>query len=179
MKHTLLHHRKHRIRLRLFLAAVVFLLGILCLLLSYSILHSLPYILSGLLFFLSADNLYEAFKNHRFDEEDTDRIANAIIFLALAVVTNIRATESAVLIAAIWGILGLFLASRNISHALYALINKKGRVAGHVLHLLHAVLSIIISITLLLDPEEHLHLHVYILGLELVDYAVRIAFNEI
>ena len=179
MKHVPLHHRKHRLRIRLFVAAVVFLLGILCLLLSETILFSLPYILSGLLFLLSIDNLYEALKNRRFDEQDTDEIANAIIFLALSIVVQLRAEDSEIIIGAIWGILGLFLASRNISHALYSLINKKGRVPGHILHLLHAGLSIAISLALLLDPEEHLHFHVYILGLELVDYAVRIAFNEV
>ena len=179
MKHVPLHHRKHRLRMRLFVAAVVFLLGILCLVLSWSVLRSLPYLLSAALFLIAADNLYEAFKNHRFDEEDTDEIANAIIFLALAMVVLHKAGESAIIIGAIWGILGLFLAARNISHALYELIHKKGPLPGHVLHLLHAALSIGISITLLLDPEEHLHLHIYILGLELMDYAVRIAFGEV
>lgn len=176
---SLLHHRKHRLRLRLFVAAVIFLMGILCLILSQTILMSLPYLLSAVLFCLSIDNIYEAFKNHHFDEEDTDEIANAIIFLALAIVVLFKAGESATIIGSIWGILGLFLASNNISHALYALINKKGSTAGHVLHLLHAALSTGISITLLLDPAEHLHLHVYILGLELVDYAVKVAFGEV
>lgn len=179
LRHIPLHHKKHNNRLRLFAAFVVFLMGILCLILSRTILVSLPYLLSAVLFMLSVDNLYEAFKNHRFDEEDTDEIANAIIFLALAVVVLLKAGESAIIIGAIWGVIGLFLAARNISHSLYEIIHKKGRTPGHVLHLLHAALSIAISLSLLLDPEEHLHLHVYILGLELVDYAVRIAFNEV
>ncbi|MBO4873302.1 MAG: hypothetical protein J5496_07795 [Lachnospiraceae bacterium] len=179
MKHVPLHHRKRRLLIRLFFAAVVFLMGVLCLILSDVIYYSLPYLLSGLLFLLAVDNLYEAFKNHEFNEEDTDEIANAIIFLALAIVVLFKVGESAIIIGAIWGILGLFLAARNISHSLYELIHKQGSAAGHILHLMHAALSTGISIALLLDPAEHLHLHVYILGLELVDYAVRIAFNEV
>ena len=179
MKYSLLHHKKQRLLLRFFFAGVVFLMGVLCLILSDVIFFSLPFLLSGLLFLLAVDNLYEAFKNHEFNEEDTDEIANTIIFLALAIVVLFKSDDSAIIIGAIWGILGLFLASGNISHALYEIINKKGRTAGHVFHLLHAGLSIAISIALLLDPEEHLYLHVYILGLELVDYAVRIAFNEV
>ena len=179
MNKVILDHRKIQLRRRLFFASIVFLMGILCLVLSHVVLFGLPYFLSGLLFLLSVDNLYEAFKNHHFDEEDTDEIANAIIYLALAIVVLFKAGESSIIIGAIWGIVGLFLASRNTSHALYGLINKKGSPAGHVLHLMHAALSTGISITLLLDPEEHLHLHVYILGLELMDYAVRIAFGEV
>lgn len=43
---------------------------------------------------------------------------------------------------------------------------------------LYDAFQIAISVLLLLDPAEHLHFHVYILGIELMDYSVRLAFEE-
>lgn len=178
MKRKLLHAKKHHRRLRYFLALVLFLTGILCFVFSHLIHSVLPYILSGLLFFLAADQLYEALKDKHFNPEDTDQIAYSIIFLALAIIVLIKPAESGSLIGAIWGILALLLAAQNISHSLYAIINREGLYIGHGLHLIHAAINIYISISLLLNPEHHLHFHVYILGLELMDYALRLAFEE-
>ena len=173
-----LHFQKTKRRIRLFLGGILFLTGILCLTLSNEIRADLPFILSGLLLLLCGDALYEALGDRHFNETDTENIANAIIYLILAVVVIVKWKSADGIIGAIWGILGLLLASRNISHSLYELIHRKGKTAGHILHLVHALISISISIALLMDPEEHLHFHVYILGLELMDYAFRVAFEE-
>ncbi|MBQ4426106.1 MAG: hypothetical protein II882_10315 [Lachnospiraceae bacterium] len=172
-------HKKHDRRVRLFMSLTIFVFGVVCIILSETVRGILPFLLSALLLLLAGDNLYEALSDRTFDEEDTDEISNAIIYIILAVVVLLQRHVSDNLIGAIWGILALLLASRNISHSLYSLIHRHGSVVGHVLHLIQAAISIGISILLLLDPPAHLHFHVYILGLELIDYAVRIAFNEV
>lgn len=161
------------------LALVLAGMGISCFFLSSVLRQSLPYILSALLLLLAGDNLYEALSDKTFDQEDTDEIANAVVYVLLAIVVLLNQRESDNLIGAVWGILGLFLGARKISHSLHALIHREGRETGHFLHLIEALVGIAISIMLLLDPSEHLHFHIYILGLELIDFAIRVAFEEI
>lgn len=172
------HYKMIRRRMRHIVAGMLAFFGILCFFMADEIRDGLTLILGGLLLILAGDNLYEAFADRHFDEEDTSKIANAIIYTILGLVVMIRGNEADIVVGAIWGILGLLLASRNISHSLYELIHRKGKTEGHILHLIHALISISISILLLLDPVEHLLFHVYILGAELMDYALRVAFGE-
>ena len=178
-RHLPQHHRRLIRRSRLFGAGIIFAAGVICFFLSDVIRKGLPFILAGLLAVIAADYLWEALKDKSYDEEDTDEIANAIIFVILAVVVLIRRDDTDNLIGAVWGILALLLAARHISHALHGLIHRDGREAGHIIHIVQALLSIGISIALLMDPAHHLSFHVYILGLELLDLAVRVAFDEI
>ena len=178
-RHLPQHHRK-MIRLnKVFGAAVIFIAGVACFFLSEVIRAGLPYILGGMLIVIAADYLWEALKDKNFDTEDTDEIANAIIFLILAAVVLIKRNDTENLIGSVWGILALILAGRHISHALHGIIHRDGREAGHIIHILQALVSIGISVMLLMDPPHHLHFHVYILGLELMDLAVRVAFDEV
>ena len=172
------HYKMLKRRMRYIVAGMLAFFGILCFFMADEIRDGLSLILGGLLLILAGDNLYEAFADRHFNEEDTTSIANAIIYTILGIIVLLRRSEADSVVGAIWGILGLLLASRNISHSLYELIHRKGKTAGHILHLIHSLFSIFISILLLLDPVEHLLFHVYILGAELMDYAVRIAFEE-
>ena len=178
-RHLPHHHRKLILRTRLFGAGVIFAAGVICFFLADVIRAGLPYILGGMLLILGADFLWEALRDKSFDHEDTDEISNAIIFLILAVVVFLRRHETDNLIGAVWGVLALFLAARNISHSLYGLIHRDGRGAGHIMHMIQALISTGISITLLMDPPHHLSFHVYILGLELIDLSIKVGFNEI
>ena len=161
------------------MAGAIFSAALICLFLAELIRGALPYILGGILLILGIDGLYESLKDKTFDKEDTDRIASSIGFLILALVVLFRRDESDILIGAIWGIVGLVLGGSNISHSLHGLIHRDGKEAGHVIHLVQALLSVGISIALLLDPAHHLEFHVYILGLELTDFAIKVAFDEI
>ncbi len=178
-RHLPQRHRRLIRRTRLFGAGVIFVAGVVCFFLSDVIRKGLPYILGAMLIIIAGDYLWEALKDKSYDTEDTDEIANAIIFLILAVVVLLRRNDTDNLIGAVWGILALLLAARHISHSLFGLIHKDGRGIGHIIHILQALLSIGISVTLLMDPPHHLSFHVYILGLELIDLAVRVAFDEI
>lgn len=178
------HHRhlhpfeQRRKNLRYLIAVVLSILSVICFVMAETIRTYLPFLLTVILFVLAGDRLYEALGDRRFDYEDTEKIASAIVFIIVGIVTLVEWKNADILIGAIWGMIGLYFASRNISHSLYELIHKKGRTVGHILHLAHALLSIGISVLLLLDPVEHLLFHVYILGLELLDSAVRNAFEE-
>ncbi len=179
MKHRHLHPSEQRKKtIRYLIAVVLSVLGVFCFVMANTIRTYLPFLLSVILFILAGDRLFEALSDRHYDEEDTDEIASAIVFIIVGIVTLFEWKHADILIGAVWGMIGLFMASRNISHSLLELIHKKGRTVGHILHLAHALLSIGISILLLLDPVEHLLFHVYILGLELLDSAVRTAFEE-
>ena len=179
MHHRHLHPSEQRKRnIRFLIAVVLSVLGVICFVMAETIRTYLPFLLSVILFLLAADRLYEAFSDRSFDPEDTGGIAAAIVYVIVGVVMLVKWKDADILIGAVWGMIGLFLASRNISHSLYELIHKKGSAAGHILHLAYALLSIGISVMLLLDPIEHLLFHVYILGLELFDNAFRTAFEE-
>lgn len=152
--------------------------GVGCFFLADTIRDLLPYILGFMLLFLASMELYESLMDGSFDHEDTDKIANSVVYLIMAVVVLVKRDEADNMVGAIWGVLGLLLASRHISHALHGLIHKEGSRLGNVLHVIHSLISIGISTALLLDPPAHLHFHIYILGLELIDTAIRIALEE-
>lgn len=180
---TRLHHfhppyQKHRRRVRYLLALVLTGAGVGCFFLSDVIRDLLPYILGFMLLFLAAMELYEALMDGSFDHEDTDKIANSVVYVIMAAVALIKRDEADNMVGAIWGVLGLLLASRHISHAVHGLIHREGSRFGHSLHVIQSLLSIGISTALLLDPPAHLHFHIYILGLELLDTAIRIALEE-
>ena len=180
---TLLHHfhppyQKHRRRVRYLLAFVLTGAGVGCFFLADTIRDILPFILGFMLIFLAVMELYEALMDGSYDHEDTDKIANSVVYLIMALVVLVKRDEADNMVGAIWGVLGLLLASRHISHAAYGLIHHEGSAVGHVLHVIHSLISIGICTALLLNPPEHLHFHIYILGLELLDTAIRIALEE-
>ncbi|MBR4345930.1 MAG: hypothetical protein IKP75_03200 [Oscillospiraceae bacterium] len=106
-------------------------------------------------------------------EKKTKNLSSAIVYFLLGGAVLAIRDEAEILIGAVWGTLGLYRGSESLARYLDALIHKRGRKITAILMLAESLIGIGISILLLTDPPEHLHAHVVILGIKLLESALR------
>ena len=152
--------------------------GFLCLIFTEAIRGFLPYIAIGLLLVLAFDDLYEALGDREYTPEDAREIANAIVYVALAGLIFVKRQSADYIIGAAWGMLGLVNGAEKLSPVLHSLFHQTHHLFRDLLGLLVSFFGITISLLLLTDPSEHLAVHVFILGLELINSSLEIIVEE-
>ena len=152
--------------------------GVLCLIFTEAIRDFLPYIAIGLLLVLAFDDLYEALGDKEYTQEDAREIANAIAYVALAGLIFVQRRNADYIIGAAWGMLGLVNGAEKLSPVLHSLFHQTRHLLRNLLGLLVSCFGITISLLLLTDPSEHLAVHVFILGLELINSSLEIIVEE-
>ena len=145
-------------------------LGIFILIMQDDLLGYLRLIVSIPLLVLSLQELALAIAEKSYKKEFND-FGPIGVRIVLAVVLLFVNSEDLLTICVIWGIMVVITATMDLSSAV--LLFNQGHKIGSLLITAQAVTQIILSIMLVIDPIEHVSLHIIVLGIEMLFVAFK------
>lgn len=92
-----------------------------------------------------------------------------VIFI-LALLILFTSKNDIVFICLIWGVIAILQAGRTINECVYNFFNNK----KYIISLLESIISMVLAIMLIINPLEHVQMHLIILGLEIALSGLRI-----
>lgn len=143
---------------------LLIILGVAIAALSWLIVPVLQYVVGGALALFSVTITVFTLVRYRKTKVFANNIAAGIITAVAAVTVFFLGESSPYAIGVAWSIFGLFKGGREIAET----INKITAKRNFVLNLLQALLTLALAVLLILDPVEHLTVHMIILGLEII-----------
>lgn len=147
--------------------------GISCILFTDYIYSVFPYILGGIMMLIGALDLYRGIITKEFKLKETKLTSSGIVMLILGTVILFHNTNTDTIIGSVWGIIGLYKGAEELNVAIYHQFAKEPFV-GEVVH---SIVELLLAIMLLIDPLGAGRHHVFILGLELICYSMKL-FKE-
>ena len=145
------------------------LIGLTCLIIPHLIADYLPYGLGAIMTLYGIAGIIVAIRKGSTDAS-TKSAGTSIVMCVLGVVILVQGEASINFIGVLWGMLGLFKASKQFNEILHRIkINEK-----FAIKLVFAIIELILSVLLLLNPFANFDHHIMVLGLELISYPFTI-----
>jgi uncharacterized membrane protein HdeD (DUF308 family) len=159
--------------MNVFSRAVLIAAGILCFTHSRYILVMLPYLIGismmvagGIIVFVSTDMVR---RHVKWAEETSSRVTRSLMIIVVGIITVIKGAEALPFIGVSWGLLGLYKSAGIFEDAAEEWnVDRKVSWAELAETAVEAVLSCI----LLFEPVEELGTHIYLLGMQIIIFAV-------
>lgn len=156
-------------------AAVYFIVGVLCVSMTAQITQILPYVVGGVMAIVGLVRFIIAMVRHEYRHLKTNQTATSLIFTALGIMIILQqfdeSNDSAImLISVVWGILGLFEGAHAFNHAFKRIANSE-RCAYY---LIKGLIECAVAFMLLYQPDSHdvHHFHIIVFGVNLIFDAV-------
>lgn len=155
-------------------AAVYLVVGVICLAITRQVTEVLPYIVGGMMILIGGFQFVLALIKHEYRQVKTNRTATSLIVLALGVMivaeTFDPENDPVLLIAVVWGILGLFEAAHAFNHAFHRIANSE----RCVYFLIKGIIECAVAFMMLYKPESEAahHFHIIVFGVNLIFDAV-------
>lgn len=156
-------------------AAVYFIVGVLCVSITRSVTEILPYIVGGMMVLLGTVRFISAIIHKEYRQIKTNKTATSLILAALGIMILVQqfddSNDSAVmLISIVWGILGLFEGAHAFNHAFKRIANSE----RCVYYLIKGIIECVVGFMLLYQPDSHdAHFfHVVVFGANLIFDAI-------
>jgi len=143
---------------------MLIMLGVAIAVLSFLIVPVLQYVVGGALALFSVTITIFTLVKYRKTKVFANNIAAGIITAVAAVTVFFLGENSPYAIGVAWAIFGLFKGGREIAETINKIIAKK----NFILNLLQALITLALAVLLILDPIEHMTVHMVILGLEII-----------
>ncbi len=144
-----------------YLAMAVLAVGILMVIFPGHLAKAFPWVLGIVLILRGISVIILAFR-YRDGEHEPGR---AILYSVMGLTILIRRSEAIGIIGVIWAVIALM----EVSEELNAMWRKNHYSA---VHLILAVISVALAVTLMVDPFKHFITHVRVLGLEIVSSCI-------
>lgn len=157
-----------------FVAAIYFIVGILCVSITHYIIAYLPYIVGGMMVLIGVVQFIVAIIRREYRTVKTNRTAGSLIIAALGVMIIVQKidpeNDPIMLISVAWGILGLFEAAHAFNHAFKRMANSE----RCIYYLIKGIIECAVAFLLLYQPEsEAAHeFHIIVLGANLIFDAI-------
>ena len=155
-------------------AAVYFIVGVLCVSITNRITEVLPYIVGGMMVVVGLVNFVVAIIRKEYRHLKTNRTATSLIVVALGIMIIIQKldpdNDPVMLISIVWGMLGLFEGAHAFNHAFKRIANSE----RCIYYLIKGIVECAVAFMLLYQPEsEHAHfLHIMVFGVNLIFDAI-------
>lgn len=150
------------------LSAVYLIVGVLCVSLTSYIGGAFSYIVGAFMAAIGLGQFVIAVKTKEFVHTNSNKTAMSLILMALAVLILIEKSSADTIIAIAWGFLGLLEGAHAFNHA-FSRIARSERCAYY---LVKGIIEAVLAFMLLYDPVNHLELHIFIFGVNLIFDAV-------
>lgn len=153
------------------MAAVNFVLGVLCVSITGLIAEVLPYIVGSMMIVVGLVQFIVAIVHREYKEVKTNKTITFFLVAALGVMIILQEIDSTndsaiMLVSVIWGVLGLFEGAHALNHALHRIANSE-RCAYY---LIKGLLECVVAFMLLYRPDSHEihHFHIIVFGANLI-----------
>ncbi|MCH5149008.1 MAG: DUF308 domain-containing protein [Clostridiales bacterium] len=157
------------------ISAIYLVLGALCVSITGIIAEVLPYIVSSMMILIGAVRFIIALVRREYREIKTNQTATSFLVLALGIMILVQELDSTndsaiMLIAVVWGILGLFEGAHAFNHAFHRIANSE-RCAYYIIK---GLLECVVAFMLLYRPDSHEihHFHIIVFGANLIMDAI-------
>lgn len=153
-----------------FVAAIYFIVGVLCVSITHYIIAYLPYIVGGMMVLIGVVQFIVAIIHREYRTVKTNRTAGSLIIAALGAMIIFQKidpeNDPIMLISVAWGILGLFEAAHAFNHAFKRMANSE----RCIYYLIKGIIECAVAFLLLYQPEsEAAHeFHIIVLGANLI-----------
>lgn len=152
-----------------FFAFALMLAGIACMLFTSQVHKLFPIILGILMQGIGICQIYRGIVTGEYRCSDTKLTSTGIIMAILGGVILYHHHDADSIIGAIWGMIGLAKGSETLNLAIHDCCNRK----PYAFKLIHGAVELILGILLLIDPDEAVRHHVFILGIELCAIGIQ------
>lgn len=115
-------------------------------------------------------NIYRDVLIKEYKKPETKLTSNGIIMIVLGLVILYHHNNADSVIGSIRGLIGLAKGSEELNLAIYYMANKK----AFLKELIQAILELLLSLLLLVDPMSAMKHHLFILGFELIILGLHI-----
>ncbi|MBR6072396.1 MAG: hypothetical protein IKP77_06185 [Acholeplasmatales bacterium] len=151
-------------------------IGIIIIVMREHLINYLSLIVGIPMLIVSIEGLIYEIAIHSYKTEH-NRIGEEIIKIILSVLIIFAFDNNVEIISIIWGVIAILQAVKELSKAIYEL--TYGGNPLFLLLLLQTIIQIIFAILLIIEPEEHVSLHLVLLGVEMELESSRILFTFI
>jgi uncharacterized membrane protein HdeD (DUF308 family) len=146
------------------IAAIYAVVGCLCVFLTDYINLAFPYIVGGFMCLLGVGQLASAIKTKEYVHTHSNKTATSLVLIALSIMILVEYDWAYVLIAMGWGFFGLFEGAHAINHA----FSRIARSERSAYYLCKGMVELVLAFILLYEPTEHIRLHIWIFGVQLI-----------
>lgn len=146
-------------------------IGIIIIVMREHMVNYLSYIAGIPMLILSIEGLIYEIISKSYKTEH-NRIGEEIIKIILSVLIIFAFNNNVEIICVIWGIIAILQAVKELSKSIYEL--AYGQNPLYLLLLLQTIIQIIFAVLLIIEPEEHVSLHLVLLGVEMELESLRI-----
>lgn len=157
------------------MAAVNFILGVLCVSITGIIAEILPYLVGSMMIVVGLVQFIVAIIHKEYKDVTTNKTVTFFLAAALGLMIILQEIDSTndsaiILISIIWGVLGLFEGAHAFNHALHRIANSE-RCAYYIIK---GLLECVVAFMLLYRPDSHdiHHFHIIVFGANLIMDAI-------
>ena len=152
-----------------FFACALVLAGIVCMLFTSQVHRLFPIVLGILMQGIGICQIYRGIVTGEYRRADTKLTSTGIIMAILGGVILYHHHDADSIIGAIWGMIGLYKGSETLNLVIHDCCSRK----PFARKLIHGAIELILGILLLIDPDEAVRHHVFILGIELCAIGIQ------
>jgi uncharacterized membrane protein HdeD (DUF308 family) len=150
------------------LSAIYLIVGVLCVSLTSYIEGAFSYIVGAFMAVIGLGQFIYAIKTKEYVHTNSNKTAMSLILMALAVLILVEKSSADTIIAIAWGFLGLLEGAHAFNHA-FSRIARSERCSYY---LVKGIIEAVLAFLLLYDPVNHLELHIFVFGINLLFDAV-------
>lgn len=155
-------------------AAVYFIVGVLCVSITSLVTEVLPYIVGGMMALIGIVRFIIALCRREYRSIKTNQTATSLILAALGIMIIVQQidpeNDPIMLISIVWGVLGLFEAAHAFNHAFHHIANGE----RCIYFLIKGLIECVVAFMLLYQPESHSahFFHIVVFGANLIFDAI-------
>jgi len=146
-------------------------IGIIIIIFRQNLINYLSLIVGIPLLIISLEGLIYEIASKNFKNEH-NRLGEEIVKFILSCVIIFVFNNDVEMISVIWGIIAILQALKELSKAIYEINTNKNKL--YIFLLIQTTTQIVLAILLIIEPKEHVDLHLILLGVEFLLESLRI-----
>lgn len=147
-----------------FMGVIYIALGLVCAIIPHRIEYALPYVVGGLLGFISIVRFIHALMDKEYIVTHSNKTASSLIMLGVSIMIIIEHEWAHTFIPIVWGVWGLFEGAHAFNHAISRIVRHK----RFLYYIIKGVTEVVVAFLLLYEPEQYGELHIIVFGISLI-----------
>lgn len=148
-----------------YIMAIVYIaLGAVCAAIPQRIEFALPYVVGGIIGFISVVRFVYAIIEKEYISTQSNKTASSLIMLGVSIMIIIEHEWAHTFIPIVWGVWGLFEGAHAFNHAISRIVRHK----RFLYYIIKGITEVVVAFLLLYEPEQYGELHIIVFGVSLI-----------